>query len=249
MSETLKPREVEKPFLGRWVRTTFALLLGSPVTFGTVIAVLATADWLAAQIIRSRILDSGATVVASTLLLPLLWIVLGVLARQSDRPVARAELLQHLLDRRVRGGGLPGCLLASVSGVVHWALEANPVAADLICSSTWNTLLLVLTLGVCYCPLMALAPGISVIEASQLSRSASRLNGEWGIVIFIGALALAADALARTTPVAQVVTAAFLVFTGVFNYVAYCDIFERRAEYATQPLAVRLRRAVDAGRP
>ena len=109
-----------------------------------------------------------------------------------------------------------------------------------------NCLLLVSPLGVCYFPLVALAPGLGIVDAWQLSKKASRLNGEWLIVAFVTVLSLAPDVFARAVPAGLIVTAAFLVFIGVFNYVAYVDIFERRVDYATQPVFAARRRSAPA---
>ncbi len=230
MSETLEPRKVEKPFLGRWVMTALALLVRSPVSFGAAVALLAISGLLSADIVPARL-----TIVASSLLLPPYWVVLSLLSRRSDRAFGRAELLQHAASRSAWGGGLlPGCLLASVGWLLHWALSGNSFLADFIGSYTWNCLLLVAPLGVCYFPLMALAPGLTILDAYQLSKKASRLNGEWLIVLFVGALSLTADGFALAGPAGDIVSAAILVFTGVFNYVAYRDIFERRTDYASE---------------
>lgn len=132
------------------------------------------------------------------------------------------------------GGLLPGCLLASVGWLLHRALSGSPFLVDFIGSYTWNCLLLVAPLGVCYFPLMALAPGLTIGDACQLSKKASRLNGEWLIVLFVAALSLTADGFARAGPAGDIVSAAILVFIGVFNYVAYRDIFERRADYVAE---------------
>lgn len=235
MSETLEPRQVDKPFLARWVKTTFALLVSSPATFGAAIVLLATFDLVGSDILPARLIDAGFTIVLGALLLPVFWISLSLLSRQSDRAFRRSDLLQHAASKGVWAGGLlTGCLLASASWLLHLALSASPVLADYAGSCTWNCLLLVAPLGVCYFPLMALAPGLTVIEACQLSKKASRLNGEWMILVFVGALSLAADGIARALPAGGIVTAAILVFIGVFNYVAYRDIFERRADYATE---------------
>ncbi|MGH8319227.1 MAG: hypothetical protein ACREUL_14830 [Steroidobacteraceae bacterium] len=245
MSETLEPKQVDKPFLGRWVVTTFALLVRSPVSFGAAVALLALFDLLCTDIVPARLIKAGLTLVVGALLLPAFWILVSLLSRQSDRPVDRSALLQLAASTSVWGGGLlPGCLLASVSWLVHWALGASPDIANLVGSNTWSCSLLVVPLGVCYFPLMALAPGLTVIEACQLSKKASRRNGEWMIVTFVAALSLAADVFARAARAGEIVAAALLVFIGVFNYVAYVDIFERRLEYAPQPVfAARPRRA------
>lgn len=247
MSETLEPRQVDRPFLGRWVRTTLALLAGSPVTFGAAVAVIAILDLLYIDVVPESLIGVGLTSVVGALLLPVLWIVLSLLARQSDRPYGNSELPQLALSGRVWAAGLlPGCFLASVNWLLHWALSANPAVADIIGSYTLNCLLLVAPLGVCYFPLMALAPDLPIPDACQLSKKASRLNSEWVIVTFVSVLSVAPDVFARAVPAGLILTAAFLVFIGVFNYVAYRDIFERRADYATQPVFARRSRKVPA---
>lgn len=196
MTETLEPRQVEKPFLGRWVRTTFALLARSPVTFGAAVVLLAILGLLYIDVVPERLVNAGFTLIVGGLLLPVFWIAMSLLSRQADRPFDRLDLLQPAAYRSVLGGGLlPGCLVGSMSWLLHWALAASPILAGVIGSFTLNCLLLVTPLGVCYFPLM-------------------------------------------------IVTAIFLVFTGVFNYVAYRDIFERRLDYAAEPLLppVRARR-------
>lgn len=243
MSETLEPRKVEKPFLERWVLTTLALLLRSPVSFGAAVALVAISDLFCTEIVPTAFIDAGWTLVVGSLLLPSFWIFLSLLSRRSDRGFGRSELLQHAASRSVWGGGLlPGCLLAGAGWLLHWALPGSRLLADFVGSYTWNCLLLIAPLGVCYFPLMALAPGLGVVDACQLSKKASRLNSEWVIVLFITALSLTADAFARAGPVGDIVSAAILVFIGVFNYVAYRDIFERRTDYATESVLAFQRR-------
>jgi hypothetical protein len=237
MSETLEPRQVDRPFLGRWVRSTFALLASSPLTFGAAVVLLAILDLFYIDVIPERLSDAGLTLVVGALLLPAFWIAVSLLSRQPDRGLGRPDLLQVALSGRVWGGGLlPGCLLASVNWLLQWALSASPAYADIIGSYMLNSLFLVASLGVCYFPLMALAPDLTMVEAWQLSRKASSLNGEWVIVMFVTVLSLAPDAFAHAVPAGVIVTAAVLVFIGVFNYVAYLDIFERRLDYVRQPV-------------
>lgn len=132
----------------------------------------------------------------------------------------------------------------------HGVLSGSPFLADFIGSYTWNCLLLVAPLGVCYFPLMALAPGLTILDACQLSKKASQLNGEWVIVLFVGALSLTADGFARAGPAGDIVSAAILVFIGAFNYVAYRDVFERRTDYATESVfAFQPRKSLPPARP
>lgn len=255
MSETLEPRQVEKPFLGRWIRTTFALLASSPATFGAVVAALAVFDLLYIDVVPRSLGESGLTLVVGAVLLPAFWIAMSLLSRRADRAVDRSELPQlAVCGRTMSGALLPGCLLASVNWLLHWALSASPAIADAIGSYTLNFVLLVAPMGVCYFPLMALVPDLSIAEAWRLSRTAARLNDEWIIVTFVAVLSVGPDVFARAVPAGLIVTAAFLVFVGVFNYVAYRDIFERRPDYATESVFAararphRYRRPADTAR-
>ena len=251
MSETLEPRQVEKPYLGRWVMMTLALLVRSPASFGAAVAVLAILELLCTYMVPVRLIDTGLALIAGALLLPVFWILLSLLSRQSDRAMRASELAQNAVSGRIwRGGLLPGCLLASAGWLLHWALSASPVLSEVVGSYTWNCLLLAAPLGVCYFPLVALAPGLTMFEACQLSKKASRLNGESLIVTFVAALSLAADGFAHAAPAGEIVSAGIIVFIGVFNYVAYLDIFERRLEYAPQRVfASQPRRATPPARP
>jgi hypothetical protein len=55
------------------------------------------------------------------------------------------------------------------------------------------------------------------------------MNGGGLLIILIGVLVLSAGALVSAVPAYGMTSAAFLVFMGVLNYVAYRDIFERRS--------------------
>jgi len=50
MSETLEPRQVEKPYLGRWVVTALALLVRSPASFGATVMLLAVLELLTRRV-------------------------------------------------------------------------------------------------------------------------------------------------------------------------------------------------------
>ncbi|HEY1892530.1 MAG TPA: hypothetical protein VGG63_19190 [Steroidobacteraceae bacterium] len=247
MSETLEPRQVGKPFLGRWVRSTFALLAGSPWIFGAAVVLLAVLDLFYIDVTPVRLIDAGLTLVVGALLLPAFWIAMSLVSRRTDRTRDRSEQLEIVMPERVWGGGLlSGCVLAAVNWLFHWALSASPAYADIIGSYAVNSLLLVASLGVCYFPLMALAPGLTMVEAWHLSRKASGLNSGWVIVTFVTVLSLVPDAFAHAVPAGVIVTAAVLVFIGVFNYVAYLDIFERRLDYVAQPVFAPRSRKVPA---
>ena len=55
------------------------------------------------------------------------------------------------------------------------------------------------------------------------------MNGSITLIMLIGILVLTAGTIASAVPAYGMTTAAFLVFIGVLNYVAYRDIFERRS--------------------
>ena len=247
MSETLEPRQVGRPFLGRWVRSTFALLAGSPRIFGAAVVLIAVLDLFYIDVTPEHLVDAGLTLVVGALLLPVFWIAMSLVSRRADRIRGRSEQLQIAISERVWAGGLlSGCVLAAVNWLFHWALSASPAYAAIIGSYALNSLLLVASLGVCYFPLMALAPGLTMVEAWQLSRKASSLNSGWVIVTFVTVLSLVPDAFAHAVPAGVIVTAAVLVFIGVFNYVAYLDIFERRLDYVMQPVFAPRSRKVPA---
>ena len=128
MSETLEPRQVDKPFLGRWVRATLALLARSPATFGAAVALLAIIDLFYTDVVPERLINAGSTLAVGALLLPVFWIAVSLLSRQSDRGFGRSPLPQLAASRHVWASGLlPGCLLAGVNWLLHWALSASPL--------------------------------------------------------------------------------------------------------------------------
>lgn len=49
------------------------------------------------------------------------------------------------------------------------------------------------------------------------------------MMLFVGITALTADAISSVVPAYGMPMAATIVFLGVFNYVAYRDIFKRRS--------------------
>lgn len=53
-SATLKPTKVEQPFMRRWTRSSFELVLRSPGRFGLLIALLGLLDSLAVNLARDH---------------------------------------------------------------------------------------------------------------------------------------------------------------------------------------------------
>lgn len=101
---------------------------------------------------------------------------------------------------------------------------------DFLASIEASVVLIVGSVGLTYCPLLALVPGLSALYASSLSKKADKINGLVTILTMTGILAIGAIYLSSAIPAYGMTTAAFLVFFGVLNYVAYRDIFERRSE-------------------
>ncbi len=108
---------------------------------------------------------------------------------------------------------------------------------DFLSSIEANVVLIVASGGMPYCPLLVLVPGISAAHARALSNRADRLNGDTIIITMAGILAIAAIYLTAAIPAYGLTTAAFLVFFGVLNYVAYRDMFESRDGNLPKPVA------------
>jgi hypothetical protein len=65
---------------------------------------------------------------------------------------------------------------------------------------------------------------------------AARKNGAMEILLGVGIVVVASAALAQIAPVFGLIDAATLLFIGVFNYVAYRDVFERCSDTAPQAI-------------
>jgi hypothetical protein len=59
MNATLDPREVDKPFVRRWLRAALALLIRSPFRFGILIAVLGCLDTSAVNLANGYVIERG----------------------------------------------------------------------------------------------------------------------------------------------------------------------------------------------
>jgi hypothetical protein len=65
-------------------------------------------------------------------------------------------------------------------------------------------------------------------------------NGSIEILLGVGIVVVATALVAEFAPVFGLIDAATLLFVGVFNYVAYRDVFERRSDNAPLPVAADL---------
>jgi hypothetical protein len=66
----------------------------------------------------------------------------------------------------------------------------------------------------------------------------SRKNGKIEILLGVGIVVVAMATLAQIAPVFGLIDATTVLFVGVFNYVAYRDVFERRSGNAPLQVAV-----------
>ena len=243
MSTTLDPREVDKPFLRRWSRMSFELVMRSPVRFGIVIAVLGWFDTSALTLAQGFVVQKVWIDRIGMFFLPVLWTFISALARGADDASRAWEALAGLRRKRVWGGAFAtGATMATLNWIIAWAFHgmAELLSAtkprpylqhpgQFLDSLAANVMLTCVFVGLCYFPLLVLVPEISSGDARYLSRKASDINGANVIWCFVGAMVVGADILASVVPAYGMTTAVFLVFMGTFNYVAYRDIFERRS--------------------
>jgi hypothetical protein len=251
MSTTLEPREVEKPFLLRWLRMTFELFVRSPLRFGAVIALLGVLDHAAVALAQASGIQRAWTDRLGTVVLPFLWILTSALARGADDPHQSSAAVAALGRKRVWLSALrAGATLAVFLWIAFWALRGlgelssrhGPQGylqhpGELLASIVANVLFLQSWVGVCYCPLLVFQPQLSASEASSLSRRASKLNGNTLLIVFVGAITVGGVGLSSVLPLYGMTDAALLVFLGVLNYVAYRDMFERRSRNFPETVA------------
>ncbi len=243
MSPTLEPREVDKPFIQRWLLMTLKLFVRSPVRFGIPIALLGWLDTSAVKLAEGAAVEKQWVDRVGMLLLPILWIFVSAIARGADDPSQTWTAFARLGRKRVWGSALTiGATLATSSWLIAWLFQGSAALlaprnprpylqhpGQLLDSLSANVLLIFFFVGLCYFPLLVLMPDISSADARALSNRASDINGWIVIVLFIGAMAIGADALASVVSAYGMTTAAYLVFMGALSYVAYRDIFERRS--------------------
>lgn len=248
MSETLEPRIVDKPFARRWLVTTLALIGRAPLRFGCLIALLGLLDTGVEALFQGYSMSRVWGDRLGALALPLLWLLTAAVARGADKPSLTRESLisafrRESLLRALRAGALYAIAIhlfdswhsAGSSGAAHHPGAAPvylSVPGDFVDSVAANVAFFCMALGPCYFPLLAFVPGA---EAYLLSRRASRMNGDLLIDFLIAVLVLTGLGITSMVPLFGMTNAAFLVFMGVFNYVVYRDIFERRAQNAPLP--------------
>ena len=120
VSTTFEPREVDKPFVGRWLRTTLRLMLRSPLRFGALIILLGCLGSLAVHLAADMPVERAWAERLGVMALPFLWVVVGAVARGADDDRLTKEALLQLSRRPVWIGVIEiGVALA----LVNWALD------------------------------------------------------------------------------------------------------------------------------
>jgi hypothetical protein len=248
MNITFEPSEVEKPFRMRWIRTTLQLMLRSPVRFSVVILLLGCMDALVLHLLPNKI-PGPWTRRLGMFLLPLAWVVIAALARGADnskknwkalssltRPtvwmaafaIGLGMITLDLVIQRLLFPGLDGTTESMRSGRV---LVLTCAQACLVTGVT----------GICFFPLLVLEPALSFPEVLRFSKRATEINGRKEIYWLMFGLLLAAGILSgipeMLVPAYGLTTAAWIVFVGVLNYVAYRDIFERQSANSPKSVA------------
>jgi hypothetical protein len=218
--------------------------LRSPIRFSILIVALGCLDTTAVNLAQGYVVEKTWVDRLGTLALPFLWVLVSAVARGADDPRSSMDALSQLRRKPVWVGALgAGLITATLEGIIGLAFHgvrtgllglprSSPYLQNqgqFLDSIEASVLMITGFAGLCYFPLLVLAPDISPRDATQLSRKAEEMNGSIALILLIGALVLTAAALASAMPAYGMTTAACLVFIGVLNYVAYRDIFERRS--------------------
>lgn len=234
MSVFLEPRVVERPYRNRWLRAALRLFVRSPVRFGACIAALA---WLDTALTGST---QSLLQWLSLLMLPLVWAVVSALARGADDRAQTLSAFAGFLRIRLwlyilTTGAL---LVAAVWAPVHlghslWTPVSSATrgsrSGELLGAIAAQSAWVYTFFGTCFLPLLVLVPEMSLLEARRLSLRAKEINDQNHFFGLWLRLLLVLFILWNLPPAYGLTTAAWMVFTGILNYVAYRDIFERRA--------------------
>jgi len=247
VSQTLNPREVEKPFRLRWVRMTLQLMLRAPVRFSIAILLLGCMDAFVIRLLPNRIPRIWA-IRLGMLLLPLAWVVTAALARGADNSTQNWKALIGLTRPIVWLSALAIGLGLVTLDVAIWQLlfpnlhseDVNLFSGRVLHFTGLQAWMVMTAAGICFFPLLVLESGLSFAEVRRLSLSATEINGPKTISWFMTWMICVAGTLQQFVPAYGLTMATWVVFAGVLNYVAYRDIFERRSANLPQPAAVPL---------
>jgi hypothetical protein len=236
VSQTLNPREVEKPFRMRWVSMTLQLMVRAPVRFGIAILLLGCLDALVLRSLPGRIPRPWA-IRLGMFLLPLAWVVTAALARGADNSTQSWKALRRLtrpivwMSALAIGLGLVALDIAIQQLLfpnTHWE-EVNLLSGRVLQFTGLQAWMVMTAAGICFFPLLVLETGLSFSEVRRLSLSATEINGRHTLSWFMTWMICVAGIIQQLVPAYGLTMAIWVVFAGVLNYVAYRDIFERRS--------------------
>jgi hypothetical protein len=236
MSATFEPREVEKPFCQRWLRMTLQLVVRCPARFSIAIFLLGCLDASAVRLLSGITVDRVWMVRLGMLMLPLVWVFIAAIARGADDASQTWKAFAGLAYFKVWMSALVvGIGLVALNWVIWWlmgvtASRGSAVLPGRFLESTGaQAWMVTAAAGICYFPLLVLQPALSLTEARRLSRDANDINGRRTISWLIVGMMCVLAPFSLFVPAFGMTTAAWIVFMGVLNYVAYRDIFERRS--------------------
>jgi hypothetical protein len=239
MGAFLEPREVAKPFANRWLRTTWQLFVRSPIRFSILIALLGWLDASTIKVTDGFVIPKIWIQRLGMLLLPLLFAFISAVARGADDTAQTWKTFYVFARPRIWAGALgAGAAMVAVQVVIVYIMEAflgsfsdydkySHSPGAVLTSFGAQTVLVTLSVGLCYAPLLVFWPDLSAKEARRLSMTATQVNNPNQINNVVLIMLLIAVPLSLI-PSYGMTEAAWLVFMGMLNYVAYRDIFERR---------------------
>lgn len=213
------------------------LLARAPMRFGVAIALLALLDATAVKWLQGILVLKIWMEWLGMLALPFVWALVSAVARGADDQRHTWRAFDGFLRLRLWAGiFVAGACVAAMNWIaaallltkgaasVHYANRSGQLLA------TWGGqyFMVYAFFGVCFLPLLVSAPQLSVLEARRLSNRATEINDRRELLrlqLVVGLLGVALSLV----PSYGVSDSAWVVFMGILNYVAYRDIFERRA--------------------
>jgi hypothetical protein len=223
---------------------TLQLMLRAPIRFSIAIFLLGCLDAFVLRLLPSTIPGPWAPRFGM-FLLPLAWVVIAAMARGADNSTQNRMSLTSLTRPTVWVAAMAiGLGLVTLSIAIQWLLfpdvdwQAEKMRSGRILTLTGAQAWMVTAVaGICFFPLLVLKPGLSFLEVLRLSKSATEINGRKTISRLMIGMLLVAGILEMFVPAFGLTIAAWMVFVGVLNYVAYRDIFERRSENSPKTVA------------
>ena len=213
------------------------LLHRAPLRFGAAVALLALLDATAVKWLQGVVVLKIWIEWLGMLALPFAWAFVSAVARGADDRRYTWRAFDGFLRPRLWAGiFVAGACVASLNWIaasllltkgaasVHYANRSGQLL------TTWGGQYFIVyaCFGVCFLPLLVSVPQLSVLEARRLSDRAAEINDRREFLklqLVVGLLGV----VLSLVPSFGVTAAAWVVFMGILNYVAYRDIFERRA--------------------